>query len=315
VSQSFRLRFRLTGASKLSAPETELRLASESDGEPGDVTLRGLGLERKPIQASSWLVVEGAGYDTAEAALVGGDRWRGILETALAAVNLGADFGDRAPMSVLTDAGARLLSAERGEPVVNDVHGLMTFDTEARPRFMSSSAEVAVGRAPDQFLTMVRKAREVAAAPNPKERLAFELFSASSGLATADARFVMLMMAIETLIELEPRSAEAQAHVEALIAATRRSELPRPEKQSMIGTLSWLKDESISQGGRRLAARLEGRAYDGVPPAKFFTKCYELRSRLVHGAYPRPSFEEVNARCAPLETFVSDLLSGAVKGG
>jgi hypothetical protein len=60
------------------------------------------------------LVVEGSSYATAEEALETGERWRGILERAFAAADLGADFGDSGPTSVLTDAGAEFFSRSDG---------------------------------------------------------------------------------------------------------------------------------------------------------------------------------------------------------
>lgn len=66
-----------------------------ADGE--DVVLRGLG--ESIIQDSAQIVVEGREYRNEDEAREAGDRWRGLLEKAFAAVNLGADFGDRAPTS------------------------------------------------------------------------------------------------------------------------------------------------------------------------------------------------------------------------
>jgi hypothetical protein len=43
------------------------------------------------------------------------------------------------------------------------------------------------------------------------------------------------------------------------------------------------------------------------PPERFFSDCYEMRSQLVHGAFPRPSRAEVDARAATLETFTGHL--------
>lgn len=105
----------------------------------------------------------------------------------------------------------------------------------------------------------------------------------------------MLMMAVETLIEPAPRPDAVRAHVERVIALTKQADLPEVEKDSVVGSLRWLLNETICQAGRRLAESLKGRAYMEQTPAKFFTSCYELRSRLVHGYYPRPAFEEVNA--------------------
>ena len=118
----------------------------------------------------------------------------------------------------------------------------------------------------------------------------------------------MLMMAVETLLVPTDRPSEVQAHVRALIEQTEAAELPTSEKASLLGSLRWLLHESISQAGRKLASSLEGRTYMDLPPSKFFNRCYELRSRLVHGAMPRPSFEEVNTVTGPLEQFVGHLL-------
>jgi hypothetical protein len=98
-------------------------------------------------------------------------------------------------------------------------------------------------------------------------------------------------------------------HVDALISATKRSGLPKNEIESLRGSLQWLRSESIGQAGRKLAARLGNRRYADQPPPAFFSKCYELRSSLVHGAHPRPAWGEVGQRAAALELFVRDLLS------
>jgi hypothetical protein len=118
---------------------------------------------------------------------------------------------------------------------------------------------------------------------------------------------VMLMMALETMMDLAPRSAEATRLVDELIDLTGASELPANEIQSIVGVLEWLRRESIGQGGRRLARTLGARRYADESPANFFTECYGIRSDLVHGGFPRPS---VDGRVATLETFVADLLSG-----
>jgi hypothetical protein len=44
----------------------------------------------------------------------------------------------------------------------------------------------------------------------------------------------------------------------------------------------------------------------------FFTRCYELRSQLVHGHFPRPASGEVGTRAASLEGFVGDVLGASL---
>lgn len=101
--------------------------------------------------------------------------------------------------------------------------------------------------------------------------------------------------------------------MDRLIEETRGAELPRDEIASLLGSLEFLRYESISRAGRHLVQRLGNRAYGDpvkLPPEKFFTACYDLRSKLVHGSLPRPTFNEVNGRVAGLELMVSDFLAG-----
>jgi hypothetical protein len=78
-----------------------------------------------------------------------------------------------------------------------------------------------------------------------------------------------------------------------------------------------LRNESINQAGRKLAAKLPApRFYMKDPatdkteaPATFFTNCYGIRSGLAHGNVPRPPQAEVAARAGQLRHFVGDLLS------
>jgi hypothetical protein len=67
------------------------------------------------------------------------------------------------------------------------------------------------------------------------------------------------------------------------------------------------------QAGRRLAESLGDRRYAEEEPRRFFTRCYDLRSKLVPGYHPRPERGEVDALAATLESFVSDLLAGALR--
>lgn len=305
----FRIRFFLTGTSRINLTEAEVVLSAPPTS-PDRVALFGYGRPPVSIATTNHLVVEGAAYASLEDARDAGERWRGILERALAAGNLGADFGDTGPTSVLTDAGAELLSRQTGERVVNDVHGVATFEGEPRPLFVSGSATATVGQSGDRVLRLIAHADDSGRRFDNRQRVAYNLFSASIGLEPADARFVMLMMAVETMIEPEPRPAASRTLVEELIADTNGAGLDSAERASITGTLRWLFDESISQAGRRLARTLGEQTYAGRTPPKFFTDCYSVRSNLVHGHVPRPTFETINGLVPELERFTRDLLVG-----
>jgi hypothetical protein len=313
VSYAFRIRFALSGFVRLnSAAEEELPVRTES-GE--DVKLRAL-QRGQALQDAEQLVLIGRGYATEADARDAGSRWRGFTERALARVNVGANFGDRAPGSFMTPDYLSMLAQQWGvERVLQDEHGLMVFEAEPWPMFALSTVTAVVGRPAPRLVKAIEKAKELSGEISDREKTAFELYSSSMFVApaSADARFLMLMMGIETLIEQEPRSEATLALVDRWIREVTESELPSDELTSLLSSLEFLRVESIGRAGRRLVQRLGDRRYgdpEKEPPAKFFTRCYELRSRLVHGAHPRPTFNEVNGRTAGLETMVSDLLSG-----
>lgn len=273
------------------------------------IVLRGLD-EEKSIRENDRLVIFGAAYRSPNEAEDAGRNWLGMIKTAFATANLGADFGGRAPQGVLTEHGKAWLQAEFGvNEVVNDVHGLQAY-CEPRPKFARFEARVLKEFDVSRILTAVAGVVERGAVMSERNQLAYDLFSASSVVAdSSDARFVMLMMAVESMLELEARPAPVRMHVETLIAQTEASGLSQRDISSIVGSLRWLFDESIGQAGRRLAELLGERRYGDQRASDFFKSAYDLRSRLVHGTYPPPDRHEVERHIGPLELFVRDLLS------
>lgn len=257
------------------------------------------------------LVLRAEGYATEEEAAREGERWRDVLSRAFARVHLAADFGDRKPFGTLTTAGEAWYSEQLGHPVLGDRPGVTVFVDQPGLRFAATHAEACRRPSEDRNRLVLEEAARLDDRLQPRERLAFDLYSGSFFQPSADSRLLMLTMAVETMLDPQPRSAAAQDHVAALIEATETNDdLTEPERQSLHGSLKWLLDESIGQAGRRLAKTLEPRTYDGKAPAAFFTRCYSMRSALTHGHVPRPDRGDVDLLAAHLETFVGDLLSG-----
>ena len=118
------------------------------------------------------------------------------------------------------------------------------------------------------------------------------------------------MMAVEALLRPAPRSEPAQEHVRGLIDQTKKSGLSKTDRDSMIGSLRWLLNESISQTGRALVEkRLPEGKYGEMNGPIFFSYCYQLRSNLVHGNLPYPSIGDLGSTAAQLEVMVSDLVT------
>ena len=245
-----------------------------------------------------------------------GSRIQDVLVLVLAKLRIGANFGNRAPIHGLyiktqfTPAGLQhtqqLLKDERH---LNDKPGLSVYLSDPKPKFISFAPLVAIAKNPDNvrntFVSGLTQGRPLTA----RERVAFDLFFASFFQLSADVRFLLLVMAVEALIEPQHKSKEAIAYIDDFITQIKCSRIIEPEKSSLIGSLdNFIRYESINQAGKRLAERILGNTlYDGKGALVFFSYCYNLRSKLVHGK--TPSIEEIARIGAPLEVFVSDLLT------
>ena len=310
----FRIRIRLGLHTNLASTEREQLVFATAAEHGEDVVLRPTA--RGAVLGNNRdVALHGRRYATAAEAEEAAARWAARLQVALSRLHLGADFGLRAPGGFITQAGLEMFSQQTGRRVVRDVHGPMVYECDPEPLFARLGPITGVvGKPADRLVELVRAASELELAWGEREQLAFDLYSASFSEENADARFLMLMMALETLIEQEPRSAAAVAHLERLKSATRAAELEPGEADSLCGSLDSLaRRESVLSAGRRLAGALGTTEYlPGEPPPVFFTRCYELRSSLVHGHYPRPDRGQVGERAAPLEGFVGDLLGAAL---
>ena len=281
------------------------------NSEDRRVWLKSSAADGERLCDATHLVVRGEGYASTQEAAREGEHWRDAISRAFARVHLAADFGDRTPSGIVTKAGEALLSEQRGHPVLGDQPGVTVFEDLPGLRFVKFDAQACMRPSEERSRLVLAEAARHEDPLAGRERLAFDLYSASFFQPSADARLLMLMMAVEPLLELQPRSERVRQHVTELIEATEtNTSLSESERASLRGSLIWLLDESIGQAGRRLARTLEPRRYDGKAPAALFTRCYEVRSALVHGHVPRPDRGDVDVLAADLETLVGDLLAG-----
>ena len=306
----FRLRFNLPEGARINIADASWTFGPVDGAE---VTLRPL--HEPSIDKAGKLSCRARGFPSEEAARSAGEKVRDILTIGFARARVPADFGDRAPRSHITRAGLEHFERQRGGRVLHDHHGLQAFESDPAPTFTDFNIKAVVGRSGDALKAAVAAAVVAAPRLDAATRTAFDLFSASAGVQNSDSRFLLLMMAVETLTVQRPRSEDSMAHVDSLIQTTEESGLGDEERRSLRSSLEWLRIESIGAAGRRLASKLGERLYDGVAPPRFFMRCYELRGALVHGHMPRPDHGHVGSMAAQLEQFVADLIAAPAAEG
>jgi hypothetical protein len=232
---AFRLRFALSDLKRLPYTGDEHVVHEDVDTV---IYLRAGGA----IEEADQVALIGKAFATEEAALEAGERWRIRLERTFACLGIGADFGDRAPVGGMTEAGLRVMQEASGLTFMNDVHGLMTFDADQQIVFLRGSAH---GRALPTVEVFERALEATSAAPemSERERLSFDLFNASQVVAESpEARFVMLVMAVEALIETQTRDERFCGHIDQLIEITRDASLDPVQIENLMNALRSLEN-------------------------------------------------------------------------
>ena len=269
-----------------------------------------------PIVESDVLIIRSAGWETAGTATTVGEQLADLICRTFARLHIAVDRGVRsASESNFTEAFRQSIGRNEGRIVLNDKFGVSVYPTEPRPLFLGGSGSGAWPPISEQKLVDSFSAGlSLKDSLTERERNAFDLFSSSREVRSSpEAQFALLFTAIETLLEVRPRPIRVQEHVDQLVRLTRDANLEESEKQSLMGTLRWLKSHSIRKSGREFVTeRLGRRDYSSRSPATLFLECYDLRNRLVHGAQPFPDREEIRKLINPLDRMVCDILTGAL---
>jgi hypothetical protein len=309
---TFRIRFIMPTSSNNIASDDEVWILADG---PNRVELRSRG-EGQSLRDAEHLVIIGRNYPSQSTAEQAGLRWSSIAKAAFAAQHLQADFGRLAPKGFATNIALRRIYDSTGETALNDIHGVMTYPSEPRPVLIGFGPVNAIRgvNGPRLRATLLEAAR-LNVDLDESKHLAYDIFSAAAlAYKSVDARFMLHMMALETLIVQESRPDDSLRHIAKLRTDTSTASLPDHERQSIDNALETLTRESVGRAGRRLARTLGDRKYHDMSPVSFFNTCYEARSRLVHGHLARPGRNEVAAFGASLEVFVADLIAGQLVG-
>lgn len=306
---SFRYRFKLSTGMSIASTDSECLLTDL--GAAVRVVLRSVattGDMNVPISEESSLVLRGSGFASPEEAEREGHRWVAALLLGFAANNLGADFGLRDPEPVVHLADLASHATEEHPVVLPDTHTVMIFESEPAPRFLKVDVgAMTVHKGLEHLLEAVSLAYVDDPRLTERQLRAFATYSSSFGMAP-DARLITLVAAAEVLLDHRARMTRALALVEGWIENLTESDLPPDEKNSLGGSLNYMRNESIGRSIGRLAGTLGERRYQGETATTFLKRCYTLRSQLVHGT-ELPDWFEVALRGAELERMVADFIA------
>lgn len=306
---TIRIRFRIP-ANKLNIENSEISAATSPNGSL--IILKSADLS-SPIKDSEWLVLVSDGWKTEQEAIDYSTVLLDLLCRSLSYHNLSADFGRRTPGGGFFRSYLDQLENKTGEKYLNDQRGIMIFPTAQKPKLARvGEPNVFISIPKEQWESTFQKAIKISGAFTIKESMAFDLLAMAHKVQqSADARFVLLFAAFETLLDHADRPKAVQDHVEKLIEETEKANLPDSEKKSLAGTLKWLRNYSIRTTGRQFVKyKLGDSMFGGYKAEDLFLECYELRNRLLHGQTPYAEWRDVSRLAAAFEQMVAKLLSG-----
>jgi hypothetical protein len=309
-SYSFRLRFNFAEAYRIESDVEEIELLVSPLGER--IRLRS-GAIGTPIKDHNQAAVLGGPYTSKDQARAAAEKSKRALLYWAIVQRLGIDFGDGKQRSGFTNEGLAELEKRLGCPVKNDIHGIDVYEQVEKLKFVQFNAKATVGKDPPALISTFQREFLNSRQLTEKQVLASEIYASSFFDVSSRSRFITLVTAVEALLEPLRRPDEVEVLVEGLRAKTRESGIDEPTKESIIGSLGRLRHQSIGQAGRMLADRLIPKGFfDGQSSADFFTRCYDLRSQILHRGTTGDDSVDIWHLANVMENFVAELLLAAL---
>lgn len=309
----FRLRFNLSESYRIESDAEELELLAL---QPGERIRLCSSEDGEPIKNNVSAIVKGGLYGSENQARDAAERSKLALLYWAVEKRVGIDFGDGKPRSSLTKYGLAKTQANLGRPVRNDIHGIDVYEHDEKLMFVKTSANAVVGKGSNPLIETFHRQYVTAWRPTEKQVVASEIYASSFFDVSARSRFITLVTAVEALLEPLKRPDEVQSLVAELEAKTRLSTIDKPTKESIIGSLQRLGEQSIGQAGRELACRLlPNEIFDGQSSAEFFNSCYNFRSQILHNGKISDKLVDIRQLANATEMFVARLLLESLNNG
>lgn len=110
-----------------------------------------------------------------------------------------------------------------------------------------------------------------------------EILNLSVREGSPKVKFLATYLAMEQIIERKMRSENAQTLIDNFIRLTKDSALSKAEKESLAGSLGYLKEQSFSSAFVSFVKCIESpKEINGMPIKKFVSRCIKLRNQIAH---------------------------------
>lgn len=302
---NFRLRFNFPQEYRINSEESNILLIELSPTKK--ITLVS-GKSKEPIMNNDRIAIVGKSFSSqVEARDVAEKCKRAVLYWSLDQ-RVGVDFGDGKQRSMFTKEGLKLIEEKHKKPVRNDIHGIDIYEHNENLLFVTTNFNAQVGKNLPRFIDLFQSEFHTNRWITEKQLLASEIYSNSFFDISPKSRFITLVTAVEALIEPKNRDENAVALIEDLKNVLKQSTLDESTRNSILGSLDRLKQESINQAGCSLARNLLlNELFFNMKADEFFSWSYNLRSQIVHNGTLKKEIDIIHL-ANNMENFVNKLL-------
>lgn len=275
--------------------------------------------ELRPIEEADQFAGQGIALRSSEFATADGARAEGeraLLRLLHASIEngYGVSLKPRIPPGFITEYGKKALGGDRFDVILDDEFGLCVYEEKGRTAFANvGTPQLLTSQPIDRFIESWQRANVQVTTPSGRLLTSYDLYANARFENSSRARFLLLVMSIESLVEQTPRTVAEQLAVDAAISAVQASGLSADEVGALTSGIAMLKNNSIAHSTKLYLTRAHEAGVLSVPESSLqFAKAYNIRSKLVHrGITPAPS--DLADRAAELERIAKELLLAIIE--
>lgn len=301
---------------KFQTPESEaldIQADNEVQIELQDnlkIILKALSVEENK---NSIYVINGGPFASEEEAQEIAINLTNLVLLHFANIGRGVSFQSFGPITHITEAGKeyfRKMFKLKTNNIYPDNFGITIYKIEEDAKFLSSNMRFVVTGSVEKLKESIEKKLYLNLNLNERELLTLEMFTSSFFEKTNSAKFLKLMICIESLLDVSEKDNEIKDMIDHLIEYVNKSKMDDLKRNSLSSAIGKLKKESITEAGVRLSNEyLLNRQYHNMNPGDFFKHCYSLRSDLLHNGNISPEVDNV---FGDLVNFAGDIIKAKI---
>lgn len=306
----FRLRFNLSKSYRIKSDAERLEILVLDTGEKIKLLS---GVEAGQIKNYDNAAIIGSPFVSEAKARTAAEKSKAALLYWAVEQQVGIDFGDGKIRSFASDACLANLQKQHGCPFRNDLHGIDVYEHVDNIKFVSVSATPTLSKAPHVLIDTFRREYLGARQVEVKLQLACEIYASSFFDISPRSRFITLVTAVEALNKQLIRPDKVLELLTEFETKVDQLSIDCRKKQSIIGGLKRLREQSVREAGRELTSRLiPDDIFIEKSSVNFFGDIYTMRSELLHdGALKDKSIDILNL-ANETQRFVARLLLAAL---